>query len=167
MCFDALQLAQLRRDLDALRLAARERRRRLAERQVAQAEVVQHLDLLADRRLAGEERDAFLDRHVQHVVDRLAAHRHLQRLAVEARALARAAGHLDVRHEVELRGDHAFALALLAAAALDVEAEAAGLVAALHGERRLREQVADVVVEADVRRGDSTGCCARSATGRC
>ena len=58
--------------------------------------------------------------------------------------------HFDVGHEVELGGDHAFALALLAAPALDVEAEAAGLVSALHGQRRLGEQVADGVVEADV-----------------
>ena len=36
----ALQLAQLRRDLDPLRLAAGQRRRRLAERQVAEAEIV-------------------------------------------------------------------------------------------------------------------------------
>ena len=43
-------------DLDALRLAAGERRRRLAERQVAEPEIVQHLDLLADRRLVREER---------------------------------------------------------------------------------------------------------------
>ena len=75
-----------------------------------------------------KKRDALFDRHIQHVVDRLAAHRHIQRLAVEARALARAAGHLHIGHEVELRGDHAFALALLAAAALHVEAEAARLV---------------------------------------
>ena len=39
--------------------------------------------------------------------------------------------HLHVRHEIELRGDGAFALALLAAAALHVEAEPARLVAAL------------------------------------
>ena len=46
----------------------------------------------------------------------------------------------------------ALALALLAAAAFDVEAEAARLVAALDRERRLREEVADGVVEADVGR---------------
>ena len=131
MCFDALQLAQLGRDLDALRLAARQRRRRLAERQVAEAEVVQDFDLPGQRRLGREEGDALLHRHVQHVVDRLAADGDLERLAVEARALARAARDLDVRHEVELRRDHAFALALLAAAALDVEAESPGLVVAL------------------------------------
>ena len=105
MCFERCSVDELGGDLDALRLAARERRRRLAEREVAEPEVGEHLDLAADRRLAGEERHAFFDRHVQHVVDRLAAERDLQRLAVEARALARAARDLDVGHEVELRRD--------------------------------------------------------------
>ena len=90
------------------------------------------------------------------VVDRLAAHRDLERLAVEPRAFAGAARDFDVRHEVELRRDRALALAFLAASALDVEAEAAGLVVALDRERRRREQVADVVVETDVGRGIRT-----------
>jgi hypothetical protein len=42
-------LRQLGRELDALRLAARERRRRLAELDVAEADVVQRLQLAADR----------------------------------------------------------------------------------------------------------------------
>src|SRR6185295_5051140 len=66
--------------------------------------------------------------------------------------LARAARDLDVGHEVELRRDHALALALLAPAALDVEAEAARLVLALDRERRPGEEVTDGVVEADVGR---------------
>jgi AcrR family transcriptional regulator len=63
----ALQLRKLGGDLDALRFAAGERRGRLAERQVAQSQVVQHLDLLADRGLAGEEGDALFHGHVQHM----------------------------------------------------------------------------------------------------
>ena len=127
----ALQLAQLSGDLDALRLAARKRRRRLAERQVAEPEIGEHLDLFAHARLAREERHAFFNRHVQHIVDRLAAQRHFERLAVESRALARAARDLDVGHEVQLRRDRAFALTFLATPALHVEAESARLVAAL------------------------------------
>src|SRR5678815_6196623 len=61
----ALELAQLRRDLDALRFAAGERRRRLAEREVAESEVAQHFDLFADGRLRLEELDALFDRHVE------------------------------------------------------------------------------------------------------
>src|SRR4029079_12163959 len=102
-----------------------------------------HFDLLADGGLPREERDAFLDRHVQDVGDRLAAERHFERLAVEARPLADAAGDLDVGHEVQLSRDGAFSLALFAAPALDVEAETPRLVLALDGERRLRDTVAD------------------------
>src|SRR5205085_2527584 len=111
----ALELAELRRDLDALRLAARQRRRRLPQCEVAKSEGVEDFDLLADGGLPSEESHAFLDRHVQYVVDGLAAKRHLERLAVEARSLARAARDFYVRHEIQLRGDRPFALALLAA----------------------------------------------------
>ena len=151
-----LQRAQLGRDLDALRFAAGQRRRRLSERQVAQPEIVQHLDLPAHGGLACEKRHAFLDRHVQNVVDGLAAERHLECLAVEARALAGAACDFDVRHEVQLRGDDPFALAFLAAAAFDVEAETSRLVATLDRERSRREQVANRVVETHVGRGIRT-----------
>jgi hypothetical protein len=54
----------------------------------------------------------------------------LERLAVVALALADVAGHVDVGQEVHLDLDHAVALAGLAAAALHVEAEAPGVVAA-------------------------------------
>ena len=77
-----------------------------------------------------EEAQRFLDRHLQHFVDVLAAVADLERLAVVALALADVAGHVDVRQEVHLDLDDAVALARLAAPALHVEAEAAGVVAA-------------------------------------
>ena len=43
--FGALQLAELGCDLDSLRFAARQRRRRLSQRQIAKAEAIQHVDL--------------------------------------------------------------------------------------------------------------------------
>ena len=46
----ALELAELRRDLDALRFASGERRRRLAQRQVTQAQIAERFDLLNRRR---------------------------------------------------------------------------------------------------------------------
>ncbi len=55
---------------------------------------------------------------------------HLERLAIVALAVADVAGDVDVGQEVHLDLDQAVALARLAAAALDVEAEPAGLVAA-------------------------------------
>ena len=77
-------LAELGRELHALRLAARERRRRLAERHVVEPDVVQRLQAAADLRDLREELQRLLDRHLEHVGDRLALEAHLERLAVVA-----------------------------------------------------------------------------------
>jgi hypothetical protein len=74
---------------------------------------------------AAEEARGLLDRHVQHVGDRLALEDDLQRLAVVALALADVAGDVDIRQEVHLDLDDAVALAGLAAATLDIEGETA------------------------------------------
>ena len=86
----------------------------------------------------------FLDGHVEDVGDALALELHLQRLAIVALAVADVAGDVDVGEEVHLDLDQAVAGAGLAAAALDVEAEAAGLVAARLALGQAGEPVADV-----------------------
>ena len=123
-------LRQLGGELHALRLAARQRRRRLAEPDVVEPDVVQRLQPALDLRDVLEELERLLDRHLEHVGDRLALEADLERLAVVALAVALLARHVDVRQEVHLDLDLAVAAADLAAAALDVEAEAARLVAA-------------------------------------
>ena len=117
--------------------------RLLADMDVAEADLLQRLQLVAHAGHRGEEVDAFLDRHVEHVGDRLALEQHVERLAVVALAVADVAGDVDVGQEVHLDLDDAVALAGLAAAALDVEGEAAGLVAARLGFRQAGEPVAD------------------------
>src|SRR5207302_10110858 len=74
-------------------------------------------------------------------------------LAVVALALADVAGDVDVGQEVHLDLDDAVALAGLAAAALDVEREAAGLVAARLRLRQAGEPFADRREGAGVGRG--------------
>ena len=143
-------LAELGGELDALGLAAGERRRRLAELDVAEADVVERLEQPRDARDVGEELDRLLDAHVEHVGDVLALVADLERLAVVALAVADLAGHVDVGQEVHLDLELAVALAGLAAAALDVEAEAPGLVAAQLALRGLREELADLVEDAGV-----------------
>ncbi len=155
----ALQLA---RELHALRLAAGERRRRLAEVDVAEPDVVERLQLAPDRRDVLEEVQRLLDRHVEHLGDVLALVRHLQRLAVVARALADLARDVDVGQEVHLDLDLAVALARLAAAAGHVEAEAARRVAARLRLRRRGEQRADVVPDARCRWPGWSAACGRS-----
>ena len=56
--------------LDPLRLAARQRRRRLADMDVAEPDLLQGHQLVADRRHRAEELGALVDRHVEHVGDR-------------------------------------------------------------------------------------------------
>ena len=51
--------------LDALRLAARQGRRRLADMDVAEPDPLQGHQLVADRRHRAEEIGALVDRHVQ------------------------------------------------------------------------------------------------------
>src|SRR3954453_16322166 len=69
---------------------------------------------------------------------------HLERLAVVARGVAHVAGDVDVGQEVHLDLYEAVALACLAPAALDVEGEAAGLVAARLALGQAGEPVADL-----------------------
>ena len=145
-------LLQLGGELDPLRLAAGQRRRRLAEPDVAEADVDQRLQVPRDRRDGGEELDGLLDRHVEHLGDGLALVVHLERLPVVAGAVADLARHVDVGQEVHLDLDRAVAGAGLAAAALDVEGEPALLVAADLRLRGLGEQLADVVEDAGVGR---------------
>ena len=120
-----------------------ERRRRLADMDVAEADLLQRHQLVADRRHGLEELGALVDRHVEHVGDGLALEGDLERLAVVALALADVALHVDVGQEVHLDLDDAVALAGLAAPALDVEREAARPVAARLRLGQAGEPVAD------------------------
>ena len=62
-------LGQLLRQLDPLRLAARQRGRRLAERDVAEADLAQRLQLLPDLGDVLQELAGLRHRHVEHVGD--------------------------------------------------------------------------------------------------
>jgi len=124
----------------------------VAELEVAEPEFVQDGDLAGDRRLVLEERDPLLHGQVEDLGDVLAPVFDLESVLVVAGPLARGADDFHVGHEGELRGDRSFAGALLAAAALDVEAEGRGGEAAPAGRLGLGEQRADRVIEPDVRR---------------
>ena len=97
-----------------------------------------------------EELERLGDRHLEDVRDGLALVVDLQRLAVVALALADLARDVDVRQELHLDLEDPVALAVLAAAALDVEAEPARLVAADARLRDTREQLADRGEQPDV-----------------
>ena len=146
-------MAEFGRELHALRLAARERGRRLSELDVAEAHVAQALEHAPDLRVRLEEADRVLDRRLEDVGDRLAAVADLERLARVALPLAGLAGDEDVGQEVHLDLLDALALARLAAPALHVEREAAGLVSADLRLGNERPDAADLVEDARVGRG--------------
>ncbi|MGH9174093.1 MAG: excinuclease ABC subunit UvrA, partial [Vicinamibacterales bacterium] len=94
---------------------------------------LQRLELVAHQGHGTEELGPFRYRHVEDVGDRLVLELDLQRLAVVALAVAGIARDIDIGQEVHLDLDDAVALAGLAAPALHVEREAAGLIAARLG----------------------------------
>ena len=159
-------LAEFGGELDALGFAAGELRAGLAELDVAEADVVEGFEHPVDAREVFEEGERFFDRHAQHVGDVLAAVVDLQRLGVVARAVADFAVDVDVGQEVHLDALGALALAGFAAAAFDVEAEAAGLVAADFRFAGLGEDLADLVEHAGVGRGIAARRSADGAIGR-
>ena len=82
-------------------------------------------------------------------------------LFVESCPLARRADGFDVRHELQLRRDDAFALTMLAASAvflIEAEVVLAELLSLLHFRRCI--QLADLVEKANIRR--RVGACAAS-----
>jgi hypothetical protein len=83
-----LPLLKFRCQLHPLGLAAGERRSRLSEPDVAEADINQRLQVPRDGWDGGEELGAFLDRHVEHLGNGLALEVHVERLAVVASAVA-------------------------------------------------------------------------------
>ena len=145
-----IALGKLGGELHALVLAARQRGRRLSEFDIAQADVLQHLDFLVDAGYSGEELASLVDGHVEHVGNRLALEAHLEGLAVVAFAVALLAGDEHVGQEVHLDGLVAVALACLASATGHVEAEPPRLVASDFGLWKCYEEIADVGKDARI-----------------
>ena len=136
-------LGKLLRQLDALRLAAGERRGRLPQADVAQAHLLQRAQPPHDARDGGEEVRRFVHRQRQHLGDVQPLVAHLERLAVVAASVADVAGDVDLRQELHLDAQRPLSLAGFAAPALDVEGEAPRLVAAHLRLRQRGEEFAD------------------------
>ena len=147
----AAERGQVRGDLDPLRLAARERRGRLAEPQIAETDLVEHLQPAQHLGRRAEEGERLAHRHVEHLVHVLATVPHLEHLRLEPHAVALVARDEHVRQELHLDADLAFALARLAPAAGHVEGKMAGRQPA--GPRVLgrREQLADRIEGLEIR----------------
>ena len=137
--FPGAAFDQFARQLDALGFAARERRRRLSELDVIQADVVQRLQFVAHVGNVLEQLQRLLDVHLEHIGDGLALELDLQRFVVVPMSLADRAGHPHIGEEIHFQAIRAVPFAGFAATARDVEAEPARLVAAPLGLGQLRE----------------------------
>src|SRR6476620_5169471 len=146
-------LLQLAGQLDALRLTAGQRRRRLPQPHIAQPDVDQRLQVPVDRGDRLEELGRVLDGHVEHLGDAIALIVHLEGFPVVPRAVADLARHVHIGQEVHLDLDGAVAGARLAAAALDVEREPARLIPTHLGLGGGGEQRADLVEHTGIRGG--------------
>ncbi len=150
-------------ELDPLGLAAGEGVRRLAETDVAEADVIERIHDGAELGDFCEKGAAFLNGHGEDVGDIFSAIADFERLAIIALALTSFTGNPDVREEVHVDPDRAATHAFLTAAAFDIEAEAARFVAALAGDRELPEEVAHEIKGAGVSRRIRAGALAEWA----
>ena len=160
-----LAAAHVAGQFQPLGLAAGERVGRLAQPHVVQAHVDQPLQPGLHLRLAAEERERLADGHLQHVGDVPAAIGHLQDLVAVAGAVALRAPHVDVGQELHVDLDVAVALAGAAPAAVDVEAEVAGVESAGAGLDRLGEHGADLVERLQVGHRIATAASGRWGSG--
>ena len=141
---------EMRGELHALGLAARERRQRLAEPQVVEPDVDQGAEAPGDVGDVGEDLDGLGDGEVEDLADVAPVRAHLQHLGPEARSAALRAGDVDVGEELHLDLLEALAGARLAAPAGDVEGERRRRVAAQARRLGRREAGPDQVEGAQV-----------------
>ena len=162
-----LALGEFAGQLHALGLAAGERGGALAEVDVAEADIDERLQLLADLGHVGEHGERVFDGEVENVGDGVAVELYGQGFLVVAAAVAHFALYVDVGHEVHFDAALAVALAGLAAASGDVEAEAAGLVAALARLRAAWRRDRGWARRPGCRWRGWSAACGRWGTGRC
>ncbi len=143
---------QFRRKLETLRFTARERRRRLTEREVTEAHVHEDRERSRDLRMVGEQRVRVFDRHREDVGDRGFAIVDVERRRLESMPAALLARHGDGSQELEFDVLRAGSSAGLAATAGHVERETRLRVAAQFRFGHPGEKVADPIENTGVRR---------------
>ena len=149
--------AQEIRQLDPLGFPARKAAGRLPQMQVAQAHILQDLQLVAQAfqyRLLGigrEKLQGLVHAHFQDFRYILAVVFHVQHLLLETLAVAFLAFYVKVRHELHLHFLGSLALAGFATPAFHIEGKEARRIEAFLGQRLGGVQFPDIVVSLDVR----------------
>ena len=150
-------LGELGDELDALRLAAAERRTRLAEGEVAEPDVLQEAQRVVNAAVRGEELHRFVHVHREDAGDALPAEGDRQRLGIEAGSPAGVAGDPHVGEEAHRDPPHSLALARVAAPSAHVEGEASRPVSADAALGGLGEEAPDVIPHPHVGGGTGAG----------
>ena len=142
-CAAGLALGEFASQLHALSFAAGKRGGALAEMHIAEAHIDKGLQLLAHLGDVGEDRERVFDGEIKDVGYGVAVEFYGESFLVVTAAIADFTLHVYIGHEVHLDAPLAVTLAGFAAASGDVEAEAAGLVAALARLGQHGKKVAD------------------------
>ena len=142
---------QLGGQLDALGLAAGQRRSGLAQSEIAEAHVFQRLQHAANLGDVREQFESLVNPHVQHVGDVLSLELHGQSFRRIPATLADVARDPDVGQEVHFDLPLAVSLASLTTTAGDVEAEPLGPIASEPRLRQLGEELANQIKHSGVR----------------
>ena len=154
---------QLRCQLDALRLTAGKGRAGLTQLYIAKTNFHQFLRFPVDLWNILKELHCFFRSHVQHLGDILSLVLYLQGFPVVAGAPAYLTGNIHVRQKVHFDLYQAVAAAGLTPAALHIEGEAAGTIAADPGIRSRCKKIADIIEQAGIGSGVGARCTADRA----
>src|ERR1051325_9054223 len=144
---------QLARDLHALRVAARERRRGLAEADIAKTHLLQLPQRLTESFLARKCPNRLVHGELEHLMDVASVDANVEHVLSKALATAFIARDEDVGHEHHLDSEIARAFTLLAASTCHVEAEGSRGVSTLPRKRSVGEDAANFVEGLHIRHG--------------
>ncbi len=142
--------------LEALRLAAGQRRHRLAQVQILQADCGERFEYAQDVRRIGKECQRLGDGELEHICDRqgllaaLAVHPYIEHFVAIPSAVAVRAAQVDVGQELHLDMFEAGARTGRTAPVARIEAEGAGGIAALARQRIRGKTFADGIEGADI-----------------
>ena len=148
----SLSAPHLARELEPLRLAAGKPRRLLAEREIAEADVVERLKTALDERKVRAGFQRLVDAHRHQLGERHALPLDGKRRLRVARAAAVGTGNIHVRQELDVQVDLARAVAGRTAQRARVVREVARLVSAFLRVRRAGVDLAEFVMDVRVRR---------------
>src|SRR5439155_9067445 len=144
---------QFQRELHPLRLPARERRRRLSQRDVTEPHVEQRSQLARDDRHRLEEGERLFHREREHFVDVPSLVLDFQRFAVVTLAVTNITRHVDVGKKMHLDLDEPVALAGLAAPTFHVEGKTTRSITSFARVLGLRKNLTNRREESRVGRG--------------